>query len=96
MSVVMQKSFCIRSLRLSADLFGCVIRFVIVCFTEASIMWFGQPGHHVTSDEVPRSFAFGLLVGRFACRSLRLSVASLVGGLMPELAGVRFGFILVG
>ena len=46
--------------------------FASVFFTASKIRWFGQPGHQVTSEEVPSSFAFGSLVVRFACSSLRL------------------------
>ena len=63
MSVVIAKSVCLN--------FSDSISFEIVCFTDSSIMWFGQPGHQVTSEEVPSSFAFGLLVVRFAGSSLR-------------------------
>ena len=59
MSVVITKSVCFTFalVDLFVGLSGAdpldSIRFVIVCLTEASIMWFGQPGHQVTSDEVP-------------------------------------------
>jgi len=47
MSVVIAKSVCLA-------LFDS-IRFVMVCFVAARIMWFGHPGHQVFSDFVPSS-----------------------------------------
>ncbi len=46
MSVVIAKSVC----------FACLdsISLEIVCFTEARIIWFGHPGHHVFSDVVSK------------------------------------------